>query len=233
MSRITRREMKRDDLLATIASVSSAMGHHTRSILIAVVALVVLAGAVVGGLIYTRSRAQGATEALGAVHAAAAAASYAGDSADRYRDVITRADEVIDAYPSSTASHWAAHWKAHSQAQLKEYDAALTTLEPLLAPVASTDGAALHQAARLMKARILEARGDLQGAADELGGMIAEAVPDFPLEIPLMERARLLEQMGKEQEAREIYMRIGREFPQSPYASQAMAKIGIGARRSG
>jgi len=53
---------------------------------------------------------------------------------------------------------------------------------------------------------------------------------DFPLEVPLMERARLLEQLGKKDEAREIYVRIGREFPQSPYASQAMAKLGVGGR---
>ncbi len=232
MSRLTRREMKRDDLVATIASVTTALERHTRGILIAVVAIVVLAGAVTGGFLYTRSRTRGATEALARVHEAAAAATYASDDAEKHREVIARADEVIDAYPSSDAAHWAWHWKAHSQAQLKEYDAALTTLEPLLAPVASPNGAALHQAARLLKARILEARGDLQGAADELGGLIAEAMADFPLEIPLMERARLLEQMGKGQEARELYMRVGKEFPQSPYAADAMAKLGVGNRSS-
>lgn len=228
MSRITRREMKRDDLVATLHSVSTAVGHHIRSILIAVVAIVVLALAVTGGILYSRSRSQGASEALTRVSEAAAAATYTGDT-ERHHDVIARADEVIESYPSSIAASWARHWKANSQVQLKEYDAALTTLEPMLAP-ATPEQAVLHQAARMLKARILEARGDLQGAADELGGLIVEAMPDFPLEVPLMERARLLEQLGKNDEAREIYLRIGREFPQSPYASQAMAKLGVGGR---
>jgi len=220
--------MKRDDLVATIATVSTAVERHTRSILIAFAAVVVLAAAIAGGFLWSRSRANAANAALARVHDAASAAAYGGDAPSAHRDVVARADEVIESYPSSIAANWARHLKAHSQAKIEEYDAALTTLEPLLAPVASSEGAVLHQAARLLKARVLEAQGNLQGAADELGGLVAEALPGFPLDLPLMERARLLERMGKNDEARDIYLRIGREFPQSPYAAQAMTKLGVG-----
>lgn len=242
MSRITRREMKRDELVTTITAVTSVVDRHRKSLLIAAGAVVVLAAAVAGGFLYSGSRQRAAQGALADVIRASnapivtgetlatipGAASYRSEE-EKQRDVARLATEVVDAYPSTPAADWALYWKGLALEKISDHDGALVAIEPLLA---SPESSRLYPPAMLLKSKVLESRGDLAGAAQTCADLLASGREDFPVEIVLMERGRILEKQGNTDEAQAAYRRVTSEFPQSPYAQEATKRLGGGEAAS-
>lgn len=231
--KISRREIKRDELATTIGGLTSAAERHARSIVIVAGALVALGLAVWGGVWFSRSRDIQAREKLAAVHraltspvagseaATARGAAYASDR-QRSEDVVRLADIVLQDHPSSTAASWASYYKAVGQKDLGDYAGARATVEPL---ASSTTDEFLSAAARLLQAQIHEASGEIDQAIDAYAKLAASAPPRFPAELALMGQARLLEQSGRKEDAAAIYRRISEQYPDSPLGREAAGRL--------
>lgn len=222
--RISRKEIKRNDLAETLSGITQAAGLHARSLAIAVGAVVLLGLAVAGGFWYSHSRAVAAGQELASVQHATGymmegtdASAGAQPASARAQDVITRADAVMHDYPSSKAARWAAYYKAVGQKEAGDAAGALATLGPL---ASDTAGDLLSSAARALQAQIREEQGDHAGAAEAYASLAASPAASFPVEIALAGQARALEAQGKKDEAAEIARRIQQEFADSPYARQ-------------
>jgi len=228
MSRLHRKDYKRDELVSTLETLTLSAERHARSLIIAAGAVVVLIAAVAGGIWYSRSRAADAAAGLAAVHKAVEAPviaqgapagmlTFASPSA-RAQEVLTRAEALLTEHPSSRQAHWAAYWKGVAQKDLGRFDEALATLDPL---ATLGDEPFLSALARMQRAQVSEVKGDLAAAAESYASLAASAPARFPVEIALMNQARLLEAQGKPDEAKAIYRRVTQEYPESPYASDA------------
>ncbi len=228
--RITRKEMKHDEFARTIGGLTGSIEHHLRSVVIGVLALVVLSAAAFAGWRYSVSRELQSRKLLAevqqaasrpVVEGAATGEAYA-TSAEKYQDVQRLAEIVLDEHPSSSSALWAAYYKALSQNEMGRLDEAIGTIGPLKE---QTQQPFVASAARLLEARILEARGDLDGAADAYASLAAAALGGFPAEMALTNQARILEAQGKTDEALEIYRRITQDFPESPFAGEAFQRL--------
>lgn len=228
--------MKHDELVSTVAALTAVAERHRRSIVVTAGAILLLAGAVTAGVIYSHSRRNAALDLLAAVQMAAAspvldtqtAATALGSSPytsekQKYEDVARLAERVLSQYPSSQAARWAIYWKALAEHKLGSEDAALQTITRLSEQ--TTEGF-LHTAALLLEAQIQEARGE-PGTAAQIYARVADEAPEqFPVEVALMGQARMLEEQGQHEQALDIYRRLTQEYPESPFAGEASAKLG-------
>ncbi|HKY34035.1 MAG TPA: tetratricopeptide repeat protein [Candidatus Polarisedimenticolia bacterium] len=234
MSRISRKEIKRDELVTTLESLTHAAERHRRSLFLAAGAVVLLALAVTGGVWWSRSRAADAGLRLAALHAAVTAPVFTtgplagvplsfGSGQQKHDEVIRRADELIEAYPSSSAARWAAYWKAVSCRETGRFPEALD----ILAGLAGDGGDPfLAASARMQQAQVQEAKGDLAAAAEAYASLAGSAPPTFPAEMALMSQARVLEAQGKTEDAMAVYRRVTQEYPDSPFAGDASRRLG-------
>ena len=231
-ARITRKEIKRDDLAAGLTGLSVAIQKHARSVGIAVVAIAVLGLAVAGGFWYSRGQAAAAQTKLGAVYKALSGSVTeegvpAGETAvyatrrQKYEEVGRLAQIVIDQHPSSNGAKWAAYYLAVSRKELGDHTGALAALDP----IASGGADLLASSARFMQGQVKEAAGDLPGALESYKGLVDAAPEGFPVEMAMMSQARILEGQGKAEEAKEIYKRITQEHPDSPFSRDASQKL--------
>lgn len=231
-SRITRREIKRDELVDTLGGLKTSVEQHARSVVIGVGALVVLGAAIAGGIWYSRSREADAqlklSAALRALNAPVtedggvagqAAAAYA-TRRQKYDEVARLAGVVLTEHPSSTASKWASYYKAFAQKELGDYPGALQTVGAL----ALDQEEFLASSAKFLQGQIHEAQGDTAGALEIYTSLAASAPQRFPVDMALMSQARILEAQGKSEEARDVYRRVIQEFPDSPFAREASQK---------
>jgi tetratricopeptide (TPR) repeat protein len=227
VARLTRREMKRDELVTTLTKLSLAVEKHAKSILVAVIAIVVLAGAVTAGLVYSRSRDRAAQQALGGVYKTAMApvsdALLSGSGTyptaeAKYGEVIRLSDELLETYPSSPSARWTHYWKGLA---LKELGKTAEAVETLASLDEDTERDFVYWSVQFLKARIHEASGDLE-AAGQIYRELADTAPEqFPVEMALMNYARLLDRQGKRSEAVEVYQRVSTDYPDSPFARTA------------
>jgi len=236
-TRITRKQMKSDELVNTVSSLTAVAERHARSIIIAVAAVIALGLAVGGGFWYSRTRENAAITELAAVQTAVSA-PVAGEvaapapgataylsSEQKYQEVLRRADVVLAEYPSSTAAGWATYWKAYALNELSRREEALAALEPL---AGGSSDPFLSASARMLQARVHEAEGDLASALDIYASLAASAPPRFPAELCLMSQARILEAQGRNEEATQMYRRVTQEYPDSPFAREASRHLGEG-----
>ena len=228
--KITRKEIKRDELATTIGGLRSAVEEHARGVAIAIGALILLSAAVAGGIWFSRSRDASAQLKLAAVYRAvnapvteegglvgSASTTYA-TRRQKYEDVTRLAGVVLSEHPGSTAARWASYYEAVAQKDLGNYPDALQALAPL---AADTEDDFLFASAKFMQAQIHEAQGDAAGALEIYTSLAASTPPRFPADMVLMSQARVLEGQGKVDEARQIYRRLLQEYPDSPYTREA------------
>ena len=231
MSRLQRKDYKRDELVSTLETLTLAAEHHLRSVIMAGVAALVLIAAVVGGIWYSRSQAADAALRLGYLQKAVDAPVVAGGVVNglsypttqaRADEMLRRADALIAAHPSSRQARWGSYWKAVAQKDLGRYDEAMAGLSSL---ASLTDEPFLSSLARMQQAQVSEMKGDLAAAADTYAALASSAPSHFPSEIALMNQARLLEAQGKAEEAKAVYRRVQQEYPDSPYSGAAGKRL--------
>ena len=231
--RITRKEIKRDDLAAGISGLSVAIQQHARSVGIVAAAIVVLGLAVSGGVWYSRTQAAAARAELGAVYKALSApvteegGTFSADSTtyatrrQKYEEVARLGQTVLTRHPSSAAAKWAAYYVAVARKELGDHAGALEALDPI---VTGRDDL-LSSSARFLQGQVKEASGDLPGALEAYAGLIEAAPAGFPIEMAMMSQARIMEGQGKSEEARDIYRKITQEHPDSPFSRDASQRL--------
>ncbi len=218
MSRLSRKQMKRNEMAETVGSVVEYTRDHTRTLLWGVVAVAVVA-ALIGGFFFWRAqRGAGAATAL-----AAAMAVEEGDPTAR-----DRFQEVVDRYPGSGAADVARLYLA-GYAAADADDAKARELWQ----AAVEEGAdnVLGQQARLNLWELDRSQGRHQEVLAEIRSLLDEERPVFPADQLLYQLGLTLEAAGEDLEARDTYLRVVDEYPESVLrglAQQHADRIGGG-----
>ena len=233
--RLTRQDMKRNELSTALGKGYEYAESHGRTILIAAGA--VLALALLAGLfyMYRNSQADKANTALAkAIEIYQAPIDPAApkpddpvsptfaDEAARQAKAKVLFQELYDEHGSTVAGDVASVYLAQIAMAENQPERARELWDGFL------DEHGDHLLAgqtRLNLLRLDRSQGKGEEVAQTLTAMLDETEPPLPMDVVLSELAATQEQLGKKQEAIQSYQRILDEFPQSPYARDARERI--------
>jgi tetratricopeptide (TPR) repeat protein len=236
--RLTRKEIKRDEVAEWIGRVTGYLGGHRRAIVLLAVAVVVAAAAAVGAFLWHAGRVEGANELLARamkVYAAPIEAtapkpddpdepSFASEDArrQRARELFT---ELADSYSLVDVADVAAVYLGRIALTEGETDRARELWSGFV------DERPDHVLAGEVRVNLLALRrqgGEAEEVASELQAML-EAPPDdrpLPGDVVLYELGQTYEQLGRTGDAQSTFARLVEEYPQSAYTSTAREKAG-------
>ncbi|HEX5718503.1 MAG TPA: tetratricopeptide repeat protein [Thermoanaerobaculia bacterium] len=233
--RLTRQDMKRNELSTALGKGYDYAESHGRTILIAAGSLLALA--LLAGLfyMYRNSQAEKANTALArAIEIYQAPIDPAAPKPDdplspTFADEAARLarskalfQELYDKYGSTVAGDIASVYLAQIAMAENQPERARELWNDFL------DEHGDHLLAgetRVNLIRLDRNQGKGEEVAQTLTAMLDEAEPPLPMDVILNELAATQEQLGKKQEAVQSYQRIVDEFPQSPYAREASQKL--------
>lgn len=202
MSRISRKQMRRNEMAETVGSVVDYTRDHTRDLLWGVIAVVVLA-LLVGAFFFWRGqRAAGATAAL-------AEAMAVEDDAATARE---RFQEVVDRYSGSAAADVARVYLGRYAAT--DGDAAKAR-ELWQQAAGSLGDTALGQQAQLNLWELDRSAGRHEQAAAEIRAMLEAQERLLGADQLLYQLGLTLEAAGDQDGARDSYLRLVDEHPRS------------------
>jgi tetratricopeptide (TPR) repeat protein len=234
---LSRKDMKEPDKFQQAAGQAAGwLASRKRQVLLAgaaVLAVVVLVGAV---LAFRQSRAAAAGEAvsrlLETAGATVSAVPLPGDPGPffptdeaRQRAVVAAADQVVADHGGTDAAALALLAKGDAHLKLREWDPARAAYERFLS--AADRDHSLRFGAIEGLALVAEGQGNLDAAAEAYARLASE-VPAFADRADL-ERARVLAQAGKTDEARTILSAFGERHKESllvPQATERLARLG-------
>ena len=229
MSRLTRRDMKRDEVREGLGHVVDYVSDHGREIVLAIVAVAILVAAAGGWLLYRGQRSTAANNEL-----ARALLLYQAPIdavAPQPEDPVTpsfaneteRAEAAREAF-GQVRERFGGRVGAVAAAYLAEMatrDGDLATARELWAEAAKARTSALTTQVLLNRLAADRAEGRAEEALAELEQMLDGGSDRLPADVVLDQMATTLESLGREDEALEIYQRIVDEFPQSAYSLRA------------
>lgn len=233
--RLTRQDMKRNELSTALGRGYEYAESHGRSILLAAgaaLALVLIAGLF---FMYRNSRAEKASTALArAIEVYQAPIDPAApkpddpvsptfaDEAARQARAKTLFQELYDDYGSTVAGDVAAVYLAQIAMAEGQPDRARELWNEFLA---DHEDHLLAGQTRVNLLRLDRSQGKAAEVEQTLSDMAVESEPALPMDVILSELAQTQEQLGKTQEAVQTYQKIIDDHPQSPYAREARQKI--------
>lgn len=235
-SRLTRKEIKRDEVLETLGGFVGFLGDHGRSILIGVGAAILVVLAVVAYRVVQSGRASEGSQALArALTAYGAPVDPAGADPDNPSSPVFASDESRTARASALFAEVAEEYSGTDPG-----DIAGAYLGSLASAAGNLQGAREHwqgfldrQEGHILASEIrlnLMAldREEGRGAelVDALRAELSSARPGLPEEVLLNQLALTLESLDRDAEARDIYERLVQDYPLSPYFSIATERIG-------
>jgi len=234
MSRLTRREMKRDEVREGLTHLIDYVREHGRQLVIGVALVAVLALVIGGWLAYTGHRQELANGELARAiklyeapvdavapqpedptspsFAEEAARNAAAQAAfERVRSIFggSRVAAVAAAYLADLAS------RSGDLARARElWDEAAAAKQSVLT-------------AEVLLNRIAADRTEGRGeeALEELRAMLEGGDPPLPQVVILDQMATILISLERRDEARDIYQRIADEFPQTAYSARARQQV--------
>lgn len=233
--RLTRQDMKRNELSTALGKGYDYAESHGRTILMAAGA--VLALALLAGIfyMYRNSQAEKANTALAkAIEVYQAPIDPAApkpddpvnpifaDEAARQTKAKALFQELYEKHGSTTAGDVASVYLAQIAMAENQPDRARELWNDFL------DDNGEHLLAgqtRVNLIRLDRSQGKGEEVVQTLTAMLDEAEPPLPLDVVLNELATTQEELKKTQDAIQSYQRIVDEFPQSPYAREARERI--------
>lgn len=233
--RLTRKEIKRDELANVVGRGVEYAEDHVRTILYAVGGALLLLALGVGLYFYLGSRARTANEALsyavkvfqapieatGAKPDDKTAPSFATEAARqaRAKELFT---EVHNGMGGAEAAEVAGLYLARIAADEGQLDRA----RELWAEFVDGNGDhVLAGEARLNLFALDRKQGKGEELATRLRGLLEESEPPLPKDVLLHELATTQEQLGRPEEAAKSYQQIVDDYPQSPYQQDAQQKL--------
>ena len=234
-ARLTRQEMKRDEVLETASRFFAYITDHTRGLLLAGVAVLALVLLGVGVFAFFESRQERANEAFGR-----ALAAFQGDvvedsptpddplgptfSSEDDRDARARElmQEVHDDFGTTSVGRIAGVYLGKLALRSGDSEAARQAWQTFL------DSEPDHMLATEVRLNLLaldRSEGEGEQVVARLREQIGSETPDLPLELALEQLAVTLEELGRPDEAREVYQRLVDEFPTSPYSPRAQQRL--------
>ena len=237
--RLSRKEIKQDEFVATLGRGVDYASHHTHQILMAVVGVTVLGALLVGGRAWLQGRENRAEAALdaairvsqGSIDPAAPkpddpqAPTFA-DAAARRTKAKAAFESVRSQHSGSTAADVAGLYLASIALEEGQPDQARTLWRGYLD---ENPTGFLAAGARLSLLRLDRQQGKLDDVAAELRRMLDDAKRPLPEDVVLWELAQTLKAQGKTEEARPLLQRIVDEFSRSAYRVEAQTELGPAA----
>lgn len=244
MKRIERQHLKQNELALTIESAREFIETRQRTIVGAVVAVVVVALAVIGFMIYrSQTQSRGAellAEAMVALNARVVPTGVTGEEnlpagatlgatgtfsteEAKLKAALPRLKAAADAYPDSSSGITARYHMAGALASLGQYDEAIKEFEEVTRRAGASS--LYGRMSRLGKADTQAQAGQLDAAIATWKEMTTGNTDDLPMDAILMELARAYVQKGNTEEARKTFTQIVDQHPNSPYTVEARTEL--------
>jgi tetratricopeptide (TPR) repeat protein len=227
MARITRKELKRNELVETFGKTVDYVSHHRRGAVEAIAAAVAVLVLAAGFFLFRgwRERQAGRelssaleileTPVAGDPRAATAPRTFP-TAAERDREALKLLTEA--ARKGGTSAGRAAQVILAARSEKPQPDS--------LAKAARDEQAEVASAAEIDAARLLAAQGKTTEAIDRLKRAIESPKSAAPKDALLFALAETYEKAGSSADAHATYQRLVNDYPNSPYRTDARQKIG-------
>jgi tetratricopeptide (TPR) repeat protein len=229
--RLSRRDMKRDELVATLEKGVDYAQHHTRGILIGMGTVAGVGALALAGWLWWQDRREEANQLLArAIQVAQAPLDPAAarpddrlrpsfaDEATRRARAVALLTELRDGYGGTGAAAAGSIYLAGLELEAGDVEEAGRLF-------AETGGEGAHDliqaAAWLARLRADREQGRGEEAVEALRAALQAGDHPLPGDVLLHELGAALDALGREAEARAAYQRIVDEFPRSPYQGLA------------
>jgi TolA-binding protein len=240
MKRIERQHLKQNELVHSIESARDFLETRQRSIVGAVVGVVVVLLAVIGFMAYRgQSQSRGSellAEAMVAMNARVVPTGVAGEEnlpagatlgatgtfsteEAKLKAALPKLKAAADQYPDSSSGITARYHMAGALATLGRNEEAIKEYDEVLRR--SGASSLYGRMARLGKADTQAHSGQLDAAIATWKEMTTGNTEDLPVDAILMELARAYVQKGNTEEARKTFTEIVDKHPNSPYLAEA------------
>jgi tetratricopeptide (TPR) repeat protein len=230
---LTRKEMKGPDRFQVAASEAAGwVVTRQKQIVVAALALLAIAGVVIGIMSYLDGRKVSAgSDLYRAIDAASGEISSVPlpnfdrpiykTVEEKEKAVLAEAEKVQQRHPGTRAAATAALLAGDAHLRLKEWDKALAAYQRYLDQAPADD--ALRFGALDGIARAHEGKGDVDAAAKawERAGSLA-----FYKDRAAVERARVLAKAGKVDEARKALEGVAKDSPLAGEAGERLSRLG-------
>lgn len=235
--RLTRKDMKRDELVEALERSRSFVESHSRILVLAAVGVAVAVLLAAGGWWWLAHQEQEANEAVTAalevyrapVGPDAVAAEPGGSTFPDEAARRARAKELFEEIRSSHRFADAADVAAVYLGQIAAEEGDTARARELWSGFADDHGE--HLLADQVRVNLLHldrAEGRGEQVIAELGAMLDADPADrrLPGDVVLYELARTYEELDRGDEARATWQRLAEEYPASPYAAEAQQAAG-------
>jgi len=233
--RLTRKDIKRDEIRAAFGRSVEYAGSHVRTITYAVGGVLVLGALAAAVYFYLGHRREDANQALAEatkIYQAPIAATGAKPNDPTVPSFPTEAvrrarakellQKVRDDYGMSDAADVAGLYLAQIAAAEGKLDEARKLWNDF---VAEHGDSMLAGEARLNLIDLDRKQGKAEQVVKDLRAMLEKGDSPLPQDVVLNELGKTLEQLHRPQEAVQSYQRIVDEFPQSPFRQDAQQKV--------
>jgi len=235
MSRLKRKDIKRDELLESVGRTFSFVHEHNRGLLGAVIAVVVAVVLVAAFFVYRGHRSEQANRLLAAALRIYSAPIDAlnprpdDDKAPAFADEASRSaaakaafEQLRSDFKATPIGAIAAAYAGDLAAASGDLDAAQTRWRDAMA---ESEGTLLAGRLQMSLINLSKGRGEYEAVIEELRGFLSSNKSGLPEDVVLFELAGALAQAGRPDEARATYDRLIEERGTSVYAAEARLKL--------
>jgi tetratricopeptide (TPR) repeat protein len=229
MARITRKELKRNELADTFGKTVDYVSHHRKGAVEAIAAAAAVLLIAAGFFLFRGWRERQAGRELSAAleiletpiagdPAAAGAPKTYPTAAEREREALEHLREASEKGGTSAGRAAVVILAARGEKPAQATEA--------LSKAARDEQAEVAVAAEIDAARLLAAQGKTTEAIDRLKRAIESPKSAAPKDALLFALAETYEKAGSSADARATYQRLVTDYPNSPYRTDARQKIG-------
>ncbi len=223
MARLTRKEMKRDEVMESLETGVHWIQAHARTLILAAVAVLVAAFAVIAFVMFQSARAREANVRLAdAMVAYGEASTEASDAAAR-EDARVLFQGLLEEYGGTEAGSVARLYLGEMAVTDGDLEEARRQWSAFADEAVSS---VLAAQASLNLIHLDRSQGELDKVEDRLRKLLAEPGGVLGEDQVLRELAVTLEAMGRDGEAEGIWRRLVQEHPNSPWGAEARERTG-------
>jgi len=228
MARITRRELKRNELVETVGKTVDYVTHHRRGVtegIVVAAGVVLLIGAIFAWRFYVASVAGRELSAGLAVLATPIAGQPAAAGAPKTYANEAERERAAEPFLKRAASHGGTTAGRAAAVILAARNGSPTgSVEPLTRVAREARGE-VAAAAEIDAARLLASQGKTSEAVERLKRAIESSDVRAPKDSLLFALGEIYEKAGQSADARATFQRLVNDYPNSPYRTDARAKL--------
>lgn len=229
MSRLTRKEMKRDEVLDWVGRTVQYVRENARLLLI-IAGVIVTAAAVAGAVAAHKGRQADRanrllTEALADLDAATEPAPgevVVEDADSQKREAAAKFEAIHKEFAGKSFGAMAAAYLGDLAAEAGETDRAEALWREALEGI---DDSLLAGRLQLNLIHLARAQGRGEEVVEELRSLLGSSDSPLPEDVVLYELGTTLDELGRESEAVSAYERLLEEYDSSAYAAEAERKL--------